>query len=330
MSASKSRGPTEDVQEYPSVPLSVDTSQDGHKESSTPVPIAASSTRSRPAGHMDWSTSAPKPYMPSSPHLRAATFTPLPTEVVPPPRHSLLSPPQDSRPLSAHPFDGVVARHPRSPSRLSSFSFTHAPSSPTNTIVSPRTTVRRTSSIPDISPYLTDVPASATTLKHIALLESVADESARMTSIIHRKPSHGTHHSFRHSMAPCSVPPPSLVPGESGIVGAPLPSDSSCEPYHMRSRTSHACHPIPLNSQGANRNQDYLLGLMCNPGAISQVPHFYPYIQRPSFPPSMQGGAPASIYPNAPHQNPNSLWSILNNTRNRSVVTTSSMINGPS
>jgi mRNA-decapping enzyme subunit 2 len=341
MSASKSKSSvSEEIQKHPNLPLSVDTSQHDNKDPSTPVPISASSTGSHHP--TDWSTSAPKPFPSSSPQFRAAAFTPLSTEVPPSSHHSPLSLSQDIQPLSTHPFNGVS--YPQSPSRHTSF--THIPSSPTNTVVSPRSTYRRTSSIADISPYLsrpTEVPASAKTLKQIALLEAVADESARMISSTHREPPSDLHHtrqSFRHSMTPGVVPPPSLMP----ISRTPLPPDSSYEPYHIRPRTSHAFHAIPPNPQGSAQNQ--LLSLMNSPRAASQVPHFYPPVQHPSFP--RPGAVPASHYPipmsttaeasglhalkNTPQYNSNSLLSILNNSRRRSGVlnSTPSMFNGAS
>lgn len=352
MSASKSKGAvSENVQTHPNLPLSVDTNQHDNVESSTPVPISASSTGSHPVDHKDdhtdWSTSAPKSLPSSSPHFRAAAL--LPTEVTPPSHYSSLSLSQDS--LSPNTFNTVAARHPQSSSRPTSFSFTHVPSSPTNTVVSPRTTYRSTSNIADFKPYLsrpTEVPASAKTLKQIALLEAVADESARMSSLTHRVSSldfPDTRHNFKHSMTPGVIPPPSSMSRDSGISGTPFPSHPSYEPYHMRARTSHALPSLPLSPQGSSQN--HLLSLMKSPHAASQAPHFYPHVQHAPFPNPMQAGVPASHYPfpnvvpetaglhafnNTPHHNPNSLLSILNDSRRRSggLNTTPSIFNGGS
>ena len=333
MSASKSKG-SEDVQKHTNIPLSVDTNQHDNKESSTPVPISASSIGCHPVDRTDWSTSVPKRFTPL-PHFRDTTSTPLSTEATHPSHHPPLSITQNSHPRSIHPFNEAGVRHPQSP-HPTPFPSTHVPSSPTNTVVSARSTSRRASSITDISPYIsrpTEIPTSAKTLKQIALLEAVADESARMNSLVFREPPtnlHGTRYS-RHSGTP-SVPPPSLVPHDYSISRPSLSSDLPYGPYHIRSRTSHAFHPIPPTHLGGAEN--HLLGLMNSPRTTSQVPYLYPHVQHTR--PVQAGAIPASPYPfpvtatpeipryhgltNITHHNPNSLLSVLNDSRRRSGV----------
>ncbi|KAG1757562.1 hypothetical protein EDB19DRAFT_46561 [Suillus lakei] len=79
---------------------------------------------------------------------------------------------------------------------------------------------RRTSSTADISPYLprlTEVPASGKMLRQLALLESVADESSRMTPTLPSRElptvTHiGNTSGARHPGPSASVPPPTHYP----------------------------------------------------------------------------------------------------------------------
>jgi mRNA-decapping enzyme subunit 2 len=338
MSASKSKGPaSEDIQKPPNNPLPVDIDQHEQKESTTPVPASAPFTGSYRPVLVDWSASAPKPLPSHSPHLRTATFTPLSKQVTPASHHSPLSLSRNSQPLFTNGFSGIAV-HPHPPSRPTSSLPIIAPSSSTNTVVSHRSTTGHISSFADISPYLsprTEVPASTKTLRQIALLETVADESARMTSLTQRKPPPDLRrpHNFMHFMPPGSVPPP-LVPHNSIAPKSPFLPELSYEPHYIRARTSHAFHHPPLNLQGsADINKNHLLDLMSSPRAASQTPHFHPHVQHVPSNSTHAGAVQSSSYPfavttpevlgqhpskNTPHYNPNSLLSILNNTRRRS------------
>ena len=87
---------------------------------------------------------------------------------------------------------------------------------------------RRASSTADILPYLTraagDVPISATRLKQLSLLETVADESARMSSAIAARAA--TNHVVNsYPLPPQSVPPQSMMLGNTRDPGLIYSSD---------------------------------------------------------------------------------------------------------
>ena len=92
---------------------------------------------------------------------------------------------------------------------------------------------RRSSSIADISPYLSrpaEVPTSGKRLKQLALLESVADESSKMTpTLISRElpPIHGPDcHHIGYSGPSASVPPPTSYAAQVSL-GALIDSGTS-------------------------------------------------------------------------------------------------------
>ncbi|KAF8640624.1 hypothetical protein AX17_000285 [Amanita inopinata Kibby_2008] len=102
-------------------------------------------------------------------------------------------------------------------------------------------TSRRTSSIADISPYLVrpvEVPTSATKLRQLALLESVADESARLASSL-------THHN--------------TVPSTGVCAGHPSPSSFPVSP--IRSETTRR-HVLYSSNPTALRDGTPSMGVM--------------------------------------------------------------------
>ncbi|KAJ7487590.1 Dcp2, box A domain-containing protein, partial [Mycena galericulata] len=240
-------------------PLSIKTSE-SVPEPSTPVPVTASSSGSQqplpPAANSDWSSSAPpqSQLQPQSLQPRTSFQSPSPL---------ILSPRANGAPLAG-------SDPPASAT------------SPTHSLASLRALgSRRTSSTADISPYLarsSEVPGSAKRLKQLALLESVADESARMLS--HRSPppgnarpamNNGTPH---YPLPPASVPPPPAFQHDPMQVlyssGQPHPPafhgmHPGQDPFQVRPWTSQAFHRGPMHPAGPSSmsmSQSQLLGLM--------------------------------------------------------------------
>ncbi|KAN0100609.1 Dcp2, box A domain containing protein [Tylopilus felleus] len=110
-----------------------------------------------------------------------------------------------------------------------------ASSSTTTTARKPFMSSRRSSSIADISPYLSrpaEVPTSGKRLKQLALLESVADESYKMTPTLFTRELPADHDADRRRPgSSTSVPPPSYATqvnlGASLESGMPVPALSS-------------------------------------------------------------------------------------------------------
>ena len=162
---------------------------------------------------------------------------------------------------------------------------------------------RRSSSIADISPYLSrpaEVPTSGKRLKQLALLESVADESSKMTpTLISRElpPIHGPDCCpLGYSGPPASVPPPASyatqvnleasfepgtsVPSLSSVRSANLPSSYGShehpilgDPFQVRPRSSQLNHSTStylgsVPTRGV-RNQNQALPLL---GGLPHVP----------------------------------------------------------
>lgn len=181
--------------------------------------------------------------------------------------------------------------------------------------VSPRPKAsRRTSSTADISPYLSKsvvAPMSAKHLQQLALLESVADESSRMTPVLREStivgpvpgPMFNPEPTLRYPHPPASVPPPphnvfnGYPPYGTGMrqQGPPAPSFSAFnepsrqppqelnDPFQVRPRTSHTFHRhIYATPSSMSMNQNQLLSLMNNPRAsVPPQPSFH--IQQPPF-----------------------------------------------
>lgn len=116
---------------------------------------------------------------------------------------------------------------------------------------------RRSSSIADISPYLSrpaEVPTSGKRLKQLALLESVADESSKMTpTLISRElpPIHGPdcHHTGYSGPSASVHPPTSYVAqvslGASFDLGTSVPCLNPVRNAHLP--PSHASHEHPTS-----------------------------------------------------------------------------------
>ncbi|KAJ6519808.1 Dcp2, box A domain-containing protein, partial [Mycena sanguinolenta] len=167
-------------------PLSIKTGEPV-MEPSTPVPVTASSSGSQPQPirtNSDWSSSTPAAVCEQPSSQSEDEVLPVitgPKSIQPQslqPRTSFQSP--SPLILSSPRPNGAIPASEQQPSAGSD-----APASATWPTHSPVRALgsRRTSSTADISPYLarsSEVPGSAKRLKQLALLESVADESARM------------------------------------------------------------------------------------------------------------------------------------------------------
>lgn len=168
--------------------------------------------------------------------------------------HSSRKPSYDVKPMSP------LSETPRSPSVAPNTKSPDVIQSPTISAArSPRAASRRSSSTADISPYLSrpvELPTSAKQLKQVALLESVANESAKLVSTL-------THHNSTYPAAvdashpapvlpyqplPVSFNPPHRVlynsPPTSLHQGTPLAGlrNPSHGPMPARSMTSHALY----------------------------------------------------------------------------------------
>ncbi|KAJ7357358.1 Dcp2, box A domain-containing protein [Mycena albidolilacea] len=281
-------------------PLFIKTSEPV-QEPSTPVPVTASSSGSQPQPiptNSDWSSSTPAALAEQSssqsedetlPVITGNTLQPQSLQ----PRRTFQSP--SPLILSSPRPNGAIGTSERQSS-----SGSDAPASatsPTHSVASLRALgARRTSSTADISPYLarsSEVPGSAKRLKQLALLESVADESARMQSqrppppplpfVNNSRP--GMHPYY--PLPPASVPPPPIFPqhdpmqvlyssGQQHPQPPPVHGFNAMQdPFQVRPWTSQAFHrgpPLPhMHPAGPSRmnssmSQSQLLTLM-NSGA---------------------------------------------------------------
>ena len=147
---------------------------------------------------------------------------------------------------------------------------------------------RRVTSTVDILPYLTraadDVPISATRLKQLSLLETVADESARMSSVIAaRAAMTSTNLVNDYTLLPQPVSPQSMMLGNTRDPSLIYSSDHPRVPSHglgfqpvynnfhgehdasqFRSRTSQSIHrTLTHNPTGSiNIHQSHLLATL--------------------------------------------------------------------
>ena len=133
---------------------------------------------------------------------------------------------------------------------------TAASSSIATTARKPFMSSRRSSSIADISPYLSrpaEVPASGKRLKQLALLESLADESSKMTpTFISRELPSIRDPDYRplgYPASSTSVPPPTSFATEINL-GASHESDTSVPSLHPLRGANlpplHASHEHPI------------------------------------------------------------------------------------
>jgi mRNA-decapping enzyme subunit 2 len=164
-----------------------------------------------------------------------------------------------------------------------------------HTSAPPPSQPRRATSTADILPYLTratdDVQISATRLKQLSLLETVADESARMSSVIAARAAMTSTNPVvnGYPLLPQSVPPPSqsMMLGNTRDPGLIYSSDHPRVPSHalgvqpiynslennfygehdasqFRSRTSQSIHrTLTHNPTGSiNVHQSHLLAAL--------------------------------------------------------------------
>jgi mRNA-decapping enzyme subunit 2 len=194
--------------------------------------------------------------------------------------------------------------------------------SPSPNAKSPAHSRRSSMVTADLSPYLSrpaGIPMNGKRLRQLALLEAVADESARMTSVtpIHpamkpQSPPREVFPALHHGPLPPNTVMPhnftNLSPMYSNTHGSYLSSVPQTGHFNspppdnifaVRPRTSNSFRPIPnhpprpLNTR-ASMNQAQLLG------ALSGTPYPYsPGIHRPSIPP-MSGPATHHLPPIPP------------------------------
>ncbi|KAF8642360.1 hypothetical protein AX16_009629 [Volvariella volvacea WC 439] len=162
------------------------------------------------------------------------------------------------------------------------------PVSPSTSTTSPKAS-RRTASTADISPYLsrpTELPTSAKRLKQLALLESVADESARMTPLLtHREASFAS--SSMNDRPPTLPAMPRNNPGDSGVLYSsriplsgsnvgPPPASPFVSATQARAQTSLGYRNPIHHSGSVSMNQSQLLSLM---NGRTTTPHGQTYNQ---------------------------------------------------
>ena len=206
------------------------------------------------------------------------------------------------------------------------------PAHPTSALATPPQAHRRTSTA-DISPYLTraaEVPISATRLKQLSLLETVADESARMSSAIAARATMTSTNPVvnGYPLPPLSVPPQAMMLGNMGDPGLIYSSDQSRvpshvlgfqsvhtsennfheehDPFQVRSRTSQPIHrTLPPNPTGSsNIHQNHLLAAMNGSRTPSLIPSRYgpPFIQHHQPLQMYHAGPPIHNVPMHPRQ----------------------------
>ena len=181
---------------------------------------------------------------------------------------------------------------------------------PLTSALTPPSQPRRATSTADIFPYLTraadDVPISATRLKQLSLLETVADESARMSSVIAARASMTNSNPVvnGYPLLPQSVPPQTMMLGNTRdpglIYSSDHPRDHPRVPSHalgfqpvynpsgnnfrgehdasqFRSRTSQSIHRnLTHNPTGSiNIHQSHLLATLNGSRAPSLNPSQY-------------------------------------------------------
>jgi mRNA-decapping enzyme subunit 2 len=164
-----------------------------------------------------------------------------------------------------------------------------ASSSTVTTARKPSMSSRRSSSIADISPYLSrpaEVPTSGKRLKQLALLESVADESSKMTpTLISRElpPIHGPDCPPGYPGPSTSVPPPTSYAtqvnlGASFELGTSVPSLNSVRSANLPPLYGSHEHPIlgdpfqvrPRSSQLNHSTSSTYLGGVVTRGVRNQ------------------------------------------------------------
>jgi mRNA-decapping enzyme subunit 2 len=245
--------------------------------SHTPVPTTTSSAHSHPTSDLsDWSSSVPTQLPTRITETNTTPLHPGPMVKNNSPAFPYLQVSKQPHILSPHAQPNGIDGGPGS--QALSFTASSSTSNPaglseasTNTWGS---SSRRTASTADISPYLSrppEIPTSGKRLKQLALLESVADESTRMTPMLARREIPLPQHNNRYptTSAPLSEPPPptnsmndlrviySSGPGVQGVPSPvsphsfnpqlhsrlPLPPN---DPFQVRSRIGQACRGPPM------------------------------------------------------------------------------------
>ncbi|KAF8846373.1 hypothetical protein BDN67DRAFT_39705 [Paxillus ammoniavirescens] len=213
------------------------------------------------------------------------------------PEHQNIIPSEKSE-ATPTPFD-VFTDSPSA--TLSAASISTASSSSPSALARKQTaSSRRSSSIADISPYLsrpTEVPTSGKRLKQLALLESVADESSKMTPTLMNRELPSIHgpdrYAGRHIRPSVSVPPPPTCGAQVdfrspydpfiGVSGPPLNAirgantaamhasyhPAMVDPFQVRPRSDQLEQYDPAYSVGFSgynsMNQNQLLSLLAGP-----------------------------------------------------------------
>lgn len=316
----------------------------------TPIPAPVSTASPHlPQDRIDWSSHVPKPL----------SERPAETLQTPSPNH------QDSQPIGTRPLPKSTRTSSRlsqvPPSALSLGSRPNGtrtpsdnrqrPSTPPSATLSTASVItsvssassarkpssRRTSSTADISPYLarpSEIPTSGKRLKQLALLETVADESARLTPLLGnrestrqlREPINGAQQfptGARHPPLPASLPPlngdkfnnshvlyssrhgPVAPPSGSPYAHQPRPSfphqQVYDDPFQVRPRTSQSGSIFSGHSFGGRApsvHQSQLLSLLSSPrGAV-------PYPLPPPPPSQLIGPFPHPVISPPPPQPP--------------------------
>ncbi|KAF9270208.1 hypothetical protein L218DRAFT_20451 [Marasmius fiardii PR-910] len=240
-------------------------------------------------------------------------------------------PPEVPRAPSIVPYAGSPCPQPSVVSEFQAKAYTNGilcPDAPSST-ASPRPSAsRRTSSLADISPYLSksvEIPSSAKRLRQLALLESVADESARLTPFFTSReaaPSYmnGMTHQHLAPPLPLASAPQAIGMGSSNIIYSSGPSalyqgnnipqipfrSPVRDPFQVRPRTSQAInrpvyHSPPSTSMSMNQSQ--LLALMNTSGPQPPLIQSRPPLPQFQPPPVNPGLTPSSPY-HAPHIHP--------------------------
>lgn len=196
--------------------------------------------------------------------------------------------PSEERPLRARPsrhaMNGAMSHYV--------VSDPHPPTQQTALSHSKPVASRKASGTADISPYLsskTELPVSAKTLQHLHLLETVADESARMAPILAARaalvnqgvpPLPNSHDLIYCSNPPSNMSYPNHLP--TGNTPATLNQQGS---FQLRSRTSQSFNrPIAHNHTGSmTLHQNHLLAVINGARSVPVTPN-YPFLQQPQPP----------------------------------------------
>ncbi|KAJ7071039.1 Dcp2, box A domain-containing protein [Mycena amicta] len=216
-------------------PLTVETAEP-FPEPTTPVPVTASSSGSRSLPGQNGTTSAPEEEAPS--------LIPM---INPPPHHSL-----QPRTSFQSPSPLILSPRTSGTSSAAGSEGVGPAVSPTHSTASIRSlSSRRTVSTADISPYLprsSQMPSSAKRMQQLALLESVADESAKMLQrqALPANPRPMMNNIPMYPLPPASVPPPGFIHDPMQVLyssGHPIPPQfPPHDPFQVRPWTSQAFH----------------------------------------------------------------------------------------